>query len=714
MFSLSVDFGLVWLTFGLIVCESAKGSCAFKSNCYRKTCKGIEYDTREAVCCENNLHPGAGLSCCGNQSFNSAEATCCKAELRQEVKANVTEGLSQSVSCCCSLKAYNPLNEICCQSTVKDKPTANAQCCGEDAFDKDTQLCCGLGDNKKILLRISDRHQCCGHDQFDRVTQHCCLKDGSLVIHSINSSNCREESVSALCGQKTYDERNELCCESSLVAKPTPASKCCGNETYDEDNQLCCGLNEKKILKRKSSNHECCGQKGQYDKMTQRCCLVDNALKIQPINSTCSEELSMSALCGQKTYDERNELCCESSLVAKPTPASKCCGNETYDEDNQLCCGLNVKKILKRKSSNHECCGQKGQYNKMTQRCCLVCNNSPETHNILCGSSCFSGTGYLCCERDKTQPSGQGNIDPTCSHVCCAGCISEWKSLDQGCGATQNSLVQHKVLCFDLETDRKDGEECSDISVPYLQSKGTICCNKFHGSPGQHSCGTELYNPHREICCNGHRHSKEENKRCCGVQAYNIKNKQKKCCAGTLYHLSSEISAHEAQCCGSSLQKSSDICCSNEHKEVLYPAKTGFSCCGHLYYNTSLWSCCAGKLSPVHKPGQRHGRSIKKPRLVSMSNLNEEDLCKEMLIGIVDSVSLHSIVFSSVFKIFGRNATVIHLPSTRVLRAPDHCNSPKLILGKTCFFDQVNVFTDFTHDSLHQSLHFIISKCYRP
>ncbi|XP_060902861.1 galaxin-2-like [Labrus mixtus] len=313
---------------------------------------------------------------------------------------------------------------------------------------------------------------------------------------------------------------------------------------------------------------------------------------------------------------------------------------------------------------------------------------------------------------------GQGNIDPTvnnpCSHVCCAGCISERKSLDQGCGATQNSLAQHKVLCFDLETDRKDGEECSDIDVPYLQSKGTICCNKFHDSPGQHCCGTELYNPHREICCNGHRHSKEENKRCCGVQAYDIKNKQKKCCAGTLYHLSSKISAHEAQCCGSSLQKSSDICCSNEHKEVLYLAKTGFRCCGHLYYNTSLWSCCAGKLSPVHKPGQRHGRSIKEPRLVSMSNLNEEDLCKEMFIGTVDSVSLHSIVFSSVFKIFGRNATVIHLPSTHVLRAPDHCNSPKLILGKTCFFDQVHVFTDFTHDSLHQSLHFIISKCYRP
>lgn len=40
---------------------------------------------------------------------------------------------------------------------------------------------------------------------------------------------------------------------------------------------------------------------------------------------------------------------------------------------------------------------------------------------------------------------------------------------------------------------------------------------------------------------------------CCGVQAYNLKNRQMKCCAGTLYNLA--LFGHEAQCCGSILQK---------------------------------------------------------------------------------------------------------------------------------------------------------------
>lgn len=39
-----------------------------------------EYDIREAVCCENHLYTGAGLSFCGKQAFNPAAATCCKVE----------------------------------------------------------------------------------------------------------------------------------------------------------------------------------------------------------------------------------------------------------------------------------------------------------------------------------------------------------------------------------------------------------------------------------------------------------------------------------------------------------------------------------------------------------------------------------------------------------------------------------------------------------
>lgn len=104
-----------------------------------------------------------------------------------------------------------------------------------------------------------------------------------------------------------------------------------------------------------------------------------------------------------------------------------------------------------------------------------------------------------------------------------------------------------------------------------------------------------------------------------------------------------------------------DVCCSCEHKEVVYTKKTGFRCCGHLYFNTSLWSCCAGKLSPVHQPGQHQSNMIEgqlcnvwtqnslmyvyylsdnmcvsfsESRLLSMNNLNETHLCENSKISV--------------------------------------------------------------------------------
>ncbi|KAM8902978.1 uncharacterized protein AB9W97_007378 [Spinachia spinachia] len=181
-----------------------------------------------------------------------------------------------------------------------------------------------------------------------------------------------------------------------------------------------------------------------------------------------------------------------------------------------------------------------------------------------------------------------------------------------------------------------------------------------------------------------------------------------KCCAGTLHNVTN---GHEAQCCGSILQSVKNVCCLSEHMEVLYSAVKGFGCCGHLYYNTSLWSCCAGTLTPVPQPGQ-HRKSI----LRSLGNLNEIDLCNKLQVGIVERVCLHGIVFNSVFEIHGRNASVKHLPSPHFLQTgTDCCSNPKMVPGKSYFFDKVNVnvFINFNHDSILQSIHFIISKCYR-
>ncbi|XP_034556280.1 uncharacterized protein si:ch211-195m9.3 isoform X2 [Notolabrus celidotus] len=602
----------VWLTCGIII-VCGIGSDAFKNNCCRKNCMGIEYDTREAVCCENCFHPGRGLSCCGKLSFDPEVATCCPG--KPGVTAKVTQGLSQSVSSCCELQAYNSLNEICCQSTVRTKPSANAQCCGRDAIDGDTHLCCGPPDAKKGQLKLSDHHQCCGQDQYDTLKNCCCAINATLQIHPNKASCCVEDS-----------------------------------ETFDAGTELCCGPPENKTCSRRISDHHLCCGRDQYNTTTHCCCGLDHPLKIHPIGSECCNE-----------SDEQPQ-----------NPSS------------QL--------------------------------------NSTEPHTGLAGSSCFDLIKCLCGETYRTDSPEPplcctpGRHDtPICTPHAGVSCKSGWRpSTDQCCGGTRPNWARCRVRSCDeiLYTGREDGDIYLDSSVAYHPAEGTICCSKFHGSSGQHCCGTDIYQPHSEICCNGHRYPKVENLLCCGIKAYNIKSKQKKCCAGRLHHLRSNQSAHEAQCCGSMLQKPSNVCCMSQNEEVLYVPQRGFKCCGHLYYNTSLWSCCAGSLCPVHKPGHHHSQSIKVSECshVSLNNLDEKELCREMHIGIVDSVSPQSIVFSRVVKIYGKNATVKHLTSPHILETHG-CNFLKLICGETYFFNHVNVFTDFNHDYILQSLHFIISKC---
>ncbi|MEQ2179527.1 hypothetical protein GOODEAATRI_025956 [Goodea atripinnis] len=100
---------------------------------------------------------------------------------------------------------------------------------------------------------------------------------------------------------------------------------------------------------------------------------------------------------------------------------------------------------------------------------------------------------------------------------------------------------------------------------------------------------------------------------------------------------------------------------------------------------------------------------MKESKLQLVSNLNKTQLCNEIFIGIVESVSHGSTVFSNVLKIKGNHATVG--PNVFILETPDQCKFLGLTTGKTYFFNYVDVFTDFNHESVLQSLHFILSKC---
>nr|XP_040044088.1 uncharacterized protein si:ch211-195m9.3 isoform X2 [Gasterosteus aculeatus aculeatus] len=519
--------------------EAGKGtSVASSGDSNRTTGMEIQRHNNTAVCCENQLYPVAELSYCGEKAFNPEEATCCP----YENGSTITEGLSEKVSACCGLKAYDQLNQICCHGTILVKPGPNAQCCDKKAFDVDEQMCCGPLTNKTILTKESSDHRCCGQNSFNPTTQCCCSINESLSIWSKDSSCCEK----ADCGQNTYNTSDKLCCQSTVVSKNVSNAQCCGKQAFNNDTQLCCGPSDDKIiLERISIDHLCCGR-NRFDTNKECCCLTKEGLQIQQINSSC--------------------------------------------------------------------------------------------------------------RRDQGQSSDATAVFNPHIGVCCGRCVSDWNpSTDQ-----------------------------------------------LHGPPGQHSCRTKVYRPHAGIICDGPR-----TPHFCGSKAYDIKDPGMKCCAGTLHNLTQ---VPEAQCCGSILQNKPNVCCLSEHMEVLYSNKTKFECCGHLYYNTSLWSCCAGTLSAVPPRGQ-HPKSI----LRSLGNLNETDLCGKLQVGIVERDGLNGIVFNSVLIIHGRNGSVIPRSGLHTLSTgTDGCSNAKLVPGKSYFFDdvKVNVFTDLNHDSILQSIYFIISKCH--
>ncbi|XP_019211065.1 uncharacterized protein LOC102080793 isoform X4 [Oreochromis niloticus] len=286
-------------------------------------------------------------------------------------------------------------------------------------------------------------------------------------------------------------------------------------------------------------------------------------------------------------------------------------------------------------------------------------------------------------------------------------------------GSNQNALMtvyKNVLACCGEEAYNPVNEICCDSAIRVKPAVKSKCCGKSNSSitsrrqvddcepeskiwTDQHYCGPKVFRPEKEICCSGHRYNKAGNDHCCGVKAYNITDPKMKCCAGTLHRLTAATA--NGECCGSILY-TEGVCCLSEDKEVFYSAKTDFRCCGHLYYNTSLWSCCAGKLRP-RKSGVFHNSTI-----LSLNKLNQAELCNPIKIGTVESVSQHSIVFSSLLEINGQIASLKPLDWHYSWNKP---YLPELTPGKTYFFNDNNVFIDFNHDSLLQSIRFIISKC---
>ncbi|KTG43785.1 hypothetical protein cypCar_00035476 [Cyprinus carpio] len=271
--------------------------------------------------------------------------------------------------------------------------------------------------------------------------------------------------------------------------------------------------------------------------------------------------------------------------------------------------------------------------------------------------------------------------------ICCSGNLYKKASaLTKCCGKDVYTLSDDNVLCCNgiLHLNVPEQSEC--VGGVIYAPPNTICQMSARPRLGEHCCGGQTFNPRTHICCNGHSHNKTNGNYCCGSEVYDLHNQLLRCCSGHLYNLT-RLSG-EAECCGNHLLEynNNQICCSSSTNAIIYDTKPNHRCCGHYYYNTSLWSCCAEHLKPTPKPDS----SPAEYRLKPLMDLIPEMCNKTVFFGKVESVALENYQRHIVLKVVGQ----VDVISEKIIKDPwlhvslDHCSSPATENGMTYLWEE--------------------------
>ncbi|KAM3615943.1 uncharacterized protein V6R79_010026 [Siganus canaliculatus] len=447
----------------------------------------------------------------------------------------------------CLERAYDVRKAACCENNFHEG--AGLLCCGSLAFHPEAATCCKVAN---------------GHT----VTAH--LTEGL------------SEKVSACCGPKAYNLLNELCCESSVVTRPSPMSQCCGKEAFDEEKEMCCGpIGNKTVLQRLSHHHKCCGH-DQYDTKTQCCCSSNTVPEIRSLNFRSCQQ-SGTDVCLEAISNSMSEHCCQSAVADKHSPDTGRCGQGTFNKHIEMCCGpIGNRTILQRKSSHHQCCGH-NQYDTKTQCCCSI-NKALHIHPLydrcchqsadLCGMKPYNTLNELCC---------QSTVVPkyTPNTRCCDN-----KAFDEGkelcCGPIGNRMIlrrrSSRHQCCGHNQYDTDTQCCCDgnnnaLEIHPFHSK---CCQRSSGGSQQMLGGTTCCNPDEFLSCERDPAISPvhyTSGRCDGTTTvYNSRTHV--CCGGQVFprgwwraQLNGSAELH---CCGSQVhQPNTEICCDG-HKYPRY------------------------------------------------------------------------------------------------------------------------------------------------
>ncbi|KAJ7990416.1 hypothetical protein DPEC_G00300080 [Dallia pectoralis] len=404
----------------------------------RDACGTLGYDVTGFTCCEDVLHKGAGLSCCGRKAFNITQASCCQGQL--------TGHLSQLVSDCCGYKAFDPLNYLCCESRILKRNAPDSKCCGKELYDSH-QLCCGRQMN--VLTKTSNVSVCCGNNQFDKSRQCCC--NSTLV---------------------TARRQNEKCCVSITEPVPTP---------FSPGRTQRCTLGE-----------ETCGTNACYDPTTEQCC--NGSFKGRyPSGQKCYEEIP--AKCGSEQYNPEKDMCCAGSLSNRVRGKNLCCGAKPYSvADDSLCCNHSL--VHERTDKR---CSQDGHVYQPSRQ--LVCNsyvNRPGNH--CCGTTTYDPQTEICCEGHKHCWSADvaccGRVTYNRSNgqkKCCAGTLYDLH--------THGRHTNESQCCGSLLMEAGSTQTCcvaSGLALVYPTQPGFACCGHHYPNASLWSCCAGVLKPRTE------------------------------------------------------------------------------------------------------------------------------------------------------------------------------------------------------------------------
>ncbi|KAK9959138.1 hypothetical protein ABG768_011217 [Culter alburnus] len=325
--------------------------------------------------------------------------------------------------------------------------------------------------------------------------------------------------------------------------------------------------------------------------------------------------------CNSLPYNPVNQICCNGTIQTRSSAHTACCGQDLYITTTQACCGGNTTLELKEDLS---CCGSKS-FNRMTHCCCFKNNTLEVNHK-----------DEKCC---PTPPKEAELKSP--EYISCSGINYKRESgLTQCCGKNLYSL--------------------SDVNV--------LCCNGI----------LHLNVPEQSECVGGLIYTQKQLKMSCGSQIYD--HHKQRCCSGDLYNTT------KAECCGNLLleHNSNKICCSSSTHAMLHNTKPNHFCCGHYYYNASLWSCCAEHL----KPTPSHNSFHPEYRLKPLTDLIPDICHKTVLFGKVESVVLQNNQRHIVVRVIVKVSGISEGPLLYVIL--DHCSSPALENGMTYLWETNN------------------------